>query len=1579
MKKILSISNLFVKRIGLVAILLATIGVGDVWAKAKSTVNATANPSSGAGTAQVSASATSGFGSSATQTTGETFTPSATHTYYLKATTTSAAWLWKGWYNNGVLAVNEQTSNIQVNGTASIRGGSSYTYTATWLQPKVTGTTAGEDGGTNIKNYVFGPYTDPNVGSETRDVVFTLESNESGLIAKDGTVPTQHFTEALSGSWTANTFVKNSSDFPGIDQSSYTYNVTYKLSGVHGTNVTAKIKVASKYGSTNCTAQLMATEDYMPYFNYAYTEYNYTPDNPLSEGESLAQTFNVSKNCYAANNGVWSISLPADAAAKGFTLQTAADNPNATVQFEALPGMNKADLTTTLTATCTYTDASGAKVTYTQTILLSGDAGKVITIDGAEVNTMTFDIDYAASGESTQTLPFETTLTDLTTTPSNLPAGDFITYTTWVAGLTEVSASVKHNLTPGQYTPSIKYSYNNDEVYSILNIVANIRLAQPVVNATNGLGQSIDLSWQTVYGATSYIVKSGETVVATIGDDEAIATTCRVTNIGGKSLVMGREYPFTVTAVYNTAEHFGTRISNEIIVTPTVPNTITASTDFDLYTGTEKYQEGHATDGKYPYAPKRKIDLSAAFNNGVAAFDQLFVFGLTLGNASGVISKPTTSENSNAVTPCYIYIKSGNNYTLSKTIPNVNIATKPAEFDIAANGQKVYFTGYAPYASCGSTWDENAVFLFTGKSKTVDVYFDNLELYARPKATTGTKVSVKTYTVASAADAISLTSDKDVNLNISGPSLNVYVQGSGAAFAFASTGGTLTPTIHLNGTNVLQSTPGWSVHVLATWVLNVDATATQHSSPIQVLSKKDGGATTLTLTDTWFDSNTRTNGILDLAKSGVRPAPTIDLGNEKTTLNFNGGQYFLANAGNTSTSYTVSYAISYRKKSMKDGMANMYAVGDDHPEGTVRFLDGSVNCSELPLSYFNADLYHNRTSMKCPQDTKIDGGTFNCDVLACTSTTSKGGSPTNSAGVALCKVPIPIASTNPNGTAVLASDWMTYAANHGANTTDLGYYGINSMQPTTIINDDEEEVPGVNLMLPSDNVCFMEVNRTPWVLCNPTVSVETDLGSASMGGSKNVPSSVTSGDEGLTHVQLTSRLFYGEMDSYVADAVYAGYTTPGGTEVSLPDGEGNQYILNTESYIVKDKVYWVRPVVANEWRMFVPPFDVANIYIVEAYPEEQLLNDFGTLMTNKIGEEVYVIENENTIYDARLEQASRMMDFIYFWLFDADPTGLGNDNDLWPKKGWGMSAFVQDWVDYEVENHGEGHKPLIKQLYHFTGANWDANYYLYESDGSWDYVDGKFTTDWLPVQTQSVERGKGTPQTIMRKGGIYSICFPYSIYNDSHNPDKVWDYWTGKYIIMEGYPTEEDPILGPVQVLSGTTTDWNGNVLSTTLLADHTETGAVLRGNHTFGQVDVQKNNAFYLNGTNKYTSSPTKRTLEPSEGFLLANVGNAPSPMPQRKASIHLMTGEITYESGDGSENTVTGTPTISGDRGMLVYTVAGGLGVVPVVPQHVSIYNAAGQLVVSQYLTDNTQFALPTGIYLVRGEKDQAKAMVK
>jgi hypothetical protein len=156
---------------------------------------------------------------------------------------------------------------------------------------------------------------------------------------------------------------------------------------------------------------------------------------------------------------------------------------------------------------------------------------------------------------------------------------------------------------------------------------------------------------------------------------------------------------------------------------------------------------------------------------------------------------------------------------------------------------------------------------------------------------------------------------------------------------------------------------------------------------------------------------------------------------------------------------------------------------------------------------------------------------------------------------------------------------------------------------------------------------------------------------------------------------------------------------------------------------------------------------------------------------------------------------------------------------------------------------------------------------------------------------------------------------------------------------------------------------------------------AEIRVNNTFASMEVSNMGAYYLGENQRFTPSPYDSelvTVDATQGFVLLNTSTA-SPMPQRIASIDMMTGDVTYEPGDGIENTVTGTPTISGEREMLVYTLAGGLGVVPVVSQQVSIYNASGQLVVSQYLTVEMQFALPAGIYLVRGEKDQVKVMVK
>jgi hypothetical protein len=124
----------------------------------------------------------------------------------------------------------------------------------------------------------------------------------------------------------------------------------------------------------------------------------------------------------------------------------------------------------------------------------------------------------------------------------------------------------------------------------------------------------------------------------------------------------------------------------------------------------------------------------------------------------------------------------------------------------------------------------------------------------------------------------------------------------------------------------------------------------------------------------------------------------------------------------------------------------------------------------------------------------------------------------------------------------------------------------------------------------------------------------------------------------------------------------------------------------------------------------------------------------------------------------------------------------------------------------------------------------------------------------------------------------------------------------------------------------------------------------------------------------NVYVANTEVVDLTPAQGFLLANI---PAPMNKIARAINVKDGSIIYS--DVNDNTPTSTPTIAGNKQMMVYNIDGGVGIVPVVAQQVSIYNAAGQLVTSEYLTDEVHISLPTGIYLIAGTQDQFKAVVK
>ena len=1045
-----------------------------------------------------------------------------------------------------------------------------------------------------------------------------------------------------------------------------------------------------------------------------------------------------------------------------------------------------------------------------------------------------------------------------------------------------------------------------------------------------------------------------------------------------------------------------------------VPEILTSTTEHDIYTGTENI-------GSYPYYSKGKVkvDLSAAFNNGVAAFDKLYIFGLTTGDANDNITIPTSAPkaNSNAVTPCYIYSKSGNDYVLSQTIENVNVATKPSAFNITASGQKIYFTGYAPYASCGSTWEENGVFFIDGKNN-IDIYLNDLELYARPKTELGDYPALKTFEVNENNVLSYLGMDEfelDVELlKLKFNSLNVYAQGSGSAFSFYPNKSSFDAKIHLLGENVLQSARGMDIHVDVSIGMTLNAEADQHSAPIQIIHDKNsiGSQTTLTIDDKWISDN-RTNGKLNLATVAYRAAPTIDLGTEKTTLVINGGQLFLANSFNTSTTYDVSYAISYRYYSIKDGLAKMYGLGSDQPGATVLFKDGTINCRSLPTSITQSTspvvqgiykkLFHNPTSMKCPANTKIDGGTFNCDVLACNSSTSKGGSPTNSNGSPLCMVDIPVKTQLANGLVeTLIDDWMNYAAQlpDGANTNDLRYYGIESMNPEQITDVNGDPSTVVHMMLPSDKICFKEEITTSWVMCYPRLDIITNAGvqaTNELGGDKDVPFSIqTDDDTKLVTIEKTSKLLFASMDDITINSV-GSYQAPGNSTVDLKEGGLPANILNENNYVIYDKVYMLMPVVANDWKLFSAPFDVSNVYIIESYPEQKLIEAFSNGAKDKKGNPIITGEK---IAEARTAQAHRMIDLLYQWIWENDVTPgkadvWSNDPNYKPMGSiYSVGSFVQFWYNM----YAASERPVIEQLYHYKSSNegyptgksrWDANFYLYEVDGeSWGIDDNGLQTSWKEVPTISVPRDiKGTNKVIMQKGHVYSMSFPYTIVNSEvHDPSTVWDYWTGKYILLEGYPAAENNIDSDGdgkldskgQIIAGTDS-WNEITEEFTV-----EGKAVVRGNYTFYSDEVTFDNIFVVNGKNdnEYQSGYDHNVfvnydntwLYPADCFVYANAPASSSSMPRRISSINPISGEITYRN-----ETTTSTPTIGGNNHMFVYNIEGGVGIVPVVEQQVSIYNAAGQLITSQYLTDEVQILLPVGIYLITGENEQFKVLVQ
>ena len=1099
-----------------------------------------------------------------------------------------------------------------------------------------------------------------------------------------------------------------------------------------------------------------------------------------------------------------------------------------------------------------------------------------------------------------------------------------------------------------------------------------------------------------------------------------------------------------------------------------------------LYTGFAKSITSHpfqdVAEDRYKYA-RRQVDLSNTFDkNGIALFDYLIVYGETTVQSGTTITPPTTSAGSNAITPYYIYRKAQNSdgiydrYQIVANEANTNQGHKTilsnvvdAEgkqliphaknvvsdqsnvnlWEIGANDHlKVYVTGFCPYASVGFTKDEEGVWLFRGKENSkLDLYLENCHIYSRNK-----------------------TEDGHVFTGKEDPKANTFkgdfAQGSGGVFVFECDKKDQNPsatafevTVHTRGNNLLKSNNGCFYEVYGMRAYQVSSPMQVHLMPFngkqQVLASK----THLTFDDLWpteeksetIDEKVqisyktiRTNGFLSLQKQHNN-APSIDMGNTNTVVNFHGGRVELENAQNVSDKYKTTLAISYRSGIMAAGGIEVqmaYGIGTDEAKGgRVNFYDGTITVIPMKVDVLNQQYYlmdpeltadgeelkdangqvvrTNMTScLRCPEETYVYGGSI-CMLRACMSPTSKGGAPTDGTrilGRYIYKEALGYEYYNTNDGNKPAADadarqWLVKPEQFPSQTSLFEglydyykniakypnqMYGLESVTP----NKDGNLV----LWIPDGyaNVKAEEDRYlVPWKAC--MTEIKAVLGSA---GVMEIAGEI-GGDVEFENNEDVDNLLYCHLDNYVhevisahtgsdTDPVYT-YEAP----IKVPDGfkmEGvtlfGDYIKQKPSH-VGDRLYQVT-------NMGTYKVNSKVYYIASATADVWM-----TFTAPFDVEKIWVVEtmDENTLKNITLTDedkenglATKRMKIIQ--------TQAKNNADFASFFGVAMAlgsqqTFEEIYDDYlewaRIEDGYEG-DPLAYdkrgkvELTPYDGSNWDeANFYLYQNKGDWglsidvENDEYEYTTQW----DYPTKEGK----KLLKQGQTYSMLFPYCTGCwEKDDKGKVlsrefWDYWTGKFLIFESTQgTEDNPheLLGADYVGENRpeTEGWVYNDVPTT------DDIAVLTGNNTFAFMNTDRDDVLtYDNSTplsEGFELVASGEIIYPATAFLLANPGTNHEGMPAKRI---LRTGEIIYETSGNGNNPETGNnhiPTVGGGNDLFITETAGGINVAVAAPQQVRVISSTGAVLYSGMVQTSVDVAIPTtGVYVVAGENEVQKIL--
>lgn len=1289
----------------------------------------------------------------------------------------------------------------------------------------------------------------------------------------------------------------------------YTVFFKFVVGGRNGSQV-GTITLTSAYDTgktvsgTHASVNITAPVDLEPLFSVP------TPDR-IETDVDVAKPITITPVDFVTttSSATWTASISGtDAAAFALTSSTPAGG---VCEVTFTPTEVRDNYAATLTLTASY-PATGGSITHTETVSLTGRGRQPVAayvylndqdnisysyaLQKSEVGTQSFTISSDKVG----------TLSYIKTDPN-----DVFTYSVSGSTLTvNCSSSI-----PGYFTGSIAVSgvstLNGTTCSAIVSLTATIK---PSIKTYAGHSQ-ITLEWDAVASATQYKIYRDNNLISTLSSSQ----TTYIDNNGGNQLNTLTNYQYEVIAIVGGREiSTGNTIKKTSVIT---------SIDAPYFGLQIKAPDPNRDNNKILNTVNRNLTLEHCFSSTSPFFDYLFIL----------------DDNKSS---CYVYVKSGSSYTLDaiKSFNPKTTAYKPARDDY--NGKKYYFTGVCLGAFTGSSDETEGFVFFDGKNATtIDIYLDNCGITTLSKST-------------------QITAEQGILGSLSQP----WHRGGSSVFAFMSSQGghgsagsasaPLTGTFHLRGTNKLVGATGCSFKTNST--ITSGAPHPLSSAAIGIRPTDESQTTTLNFNDFWIDGTKRTNGKLSLT-STVDNASAIDIGNKQGIVNFDGGQYKFASTyfpglSRSETSYNASMCISYRKyQYSKMGLTLIvYGFGSDMYDGYVNVYDGSFTTYGVTDDAVTSGVYTTKQDLRFPESTIINGGTFGGRVYCCTGI-SHGANPKNTAGDQLCLIEVEKESwtSNDNGTVELdmsdinGGDFSGYNPYHdkdetnpqgeqiyGNKSLNLGSDGLLHVYLSTETIDPED----------AEKCLIDETQYREWYAVIPEITARSSGISITEGGDVEVGKEAGSN---LSSKIKYSHLAYFEMDKYAKEnAVIVDRDLGTIDDITIASDHSN--VQNNDPYTLEFGIYMLKTFESNKWYTFVPPFDIAKIYVIES---NGVFNPNG-----RTGSE---LESARTAFLKEQGKANFQMAYNVY--------GNIMPND------WKNASAANLITILNLHSNTKYH-PIEIIPYNGTNAD-EAHFYLYEAlnDGVWDKVangenysaNWDFVTPTAPKSYNKREEGTITTFTapvLMQAPKLIDDGIDLSIshtktYALNFPSSKSEDYWTGKYIIFEGY--------GP-QTLFGKA-DQSDFFLTP---ADVPAGKAQLGGNYTFANYTT--NNELYRHNTstNLFVKETGSKTIYPGEAFLMLHTGES-----MRIASVSRE-GVVRF---NNTNEETTGLPTIA-DNKLLVFAEKGMINIQAFAQQQVSVYAANGVKIYCGEMNDGESKSVvaTAGVYIIRSNEQTAKLIV-